>query len=152
MHEEDYGTMWKHYEFRTGVFEVRRSRRLVISFFCTVANYDYGSIGIYQDGTIQLEAKLTGIIQTSAITPGQTPNGGKVTPEIMANSPTLLSARLHMQVDGDHNSVTETEALPYLWMNIMFVAICLKQSAKHLKRIGSLPRSQWCNRTFLENH
>lgn len=42
MHEEDYGTLWKHYEFRTGVFEMRRSRRLVISFFCTVANYDYG--------------------------------------------------------------------------------------------------------------
>ncbi|MCU0888390.1 MAG: tyramine oxidase, partial [Rubritepida sp.] len=26
LHEEDYGTLWKHYEFRTGVFEVRRSR------------------------------------------------------------------------------------------------------------------------------
>lgn len=114
MHEEDYGTMWKHYEFRTGVFEVRRSRRLVISFFCTVANYDYGFYWyLYQDGSIQLEAKLTGIIQTSAVTPGQPANGGMVTPEIYG--PThqhFFSARLHMQVDGDNNTVTETNASP----------------------------------------
>ena len=68
MHEEDYGILWKHYEFRNDTFEVRRSRRLVISFFATVGNYDYGFYWyLYQDGTIQLEAKLTGIIQTSAM-------------------------------------------------------------------------------------
>jgi primary-amine oxidase len=112
MHEEDYGTLWKHYEFRTGVFEMRRSRRLVISFFCTVANYDYGFFWyLYQDGTIQLEAKLTGIIQTAALAPGQRPasGGGMVTPEFYG--PThqhFFSARLHMMVDGEHNSVTET--------------------------------------------
>ena len=32
MHEEDYGTLWKHTEYRTGHSEVRRSRRLVLSF------------------------------------------------------------------------------------------------------------------------
>ncbi|NOU06809.1 MAG: tyramine oxidase, partial [Hyphomicrobiaceae bacterium] len=41
MHEEDYGILWKHYEFRNETYEVRRSRRLVISFFATVGNYDY---------------------------------------------------------------------------------------------------------------
>lgn len=115
MHEEDYGTLWKHYEFRTGVFEMRRSRRLVISFFCTVANYDYGFFWyLYQDGTIQLEAKLTGIIQTAALAPGQKPTyGGQVTPEFYG--PThqhFFSARLHMMVDGEHNSVVETEFKP----------------------------------------
>ena len=29
LHEEDYGILWKHYEFRNETFEVRRSRRLV---------------------------------------------------------------------------------------------------------------------------
>ncbi|RYF68890.1 MAG: tyramine oxidase, partial [Comamonadaceae bacterium] len=114
MHEEDYGTLWKHYEFRTGVYEIRRSRRLVISFFCTVANYDYGFYWyLYQDGTIQLEAKLTGIIQTAAVTPGQKPGGGLVTPEIYG--PThqhFFSARLHMMVDGEGNSVSETNVTP----------------------------------------
>ena len=111
MHEEDYGTLWKHYEFRTGVFEVRRSRRLVISFFCTVGNYDYGFYWyLYQDGTIQLETKLTGIIQTAGMVPGTTPtHGGKVTPEIYG--PThqhFFNARLHMMLDGENNSVMET--------------------------------------------
>jgi len=114
MHEEDYGTLWKHYEFRTGVFEIRRSRRLVISFFCTVANYDYGFYWyLYQDGTIQLEAKLTGIIQTGAVTPAKKPDGGMVTPELYG--PThqhFFGARLHMMVDGEKNSVTETNFYP----------------------------------------
>lgn len=42
MHEEDYGTLWKHTEYRTGHSEVRRSRRLVLSFISTIANYEYG--------------------------------------------------------------------------------------------------------------
>ena len=55
MHEEDYGVLWKHYEFRAGIYEVRRSRRLVISFFVTVGNYDYGFFWyLYQDGTFSL--------------------------------------------------------------------------------------------------
>ena len=36
MHEEDFGILWKHTEYRTDHLETRRSRRLVISFFCTV--------------------------------------------------------------------------------------------------------------------
>ena len=42
MHEEDVGTLWKHVEYRTGHSEARRSRRLVISFIATIANYEYG--------------------------------------------------------------------------------------------------------------
>ncbi|PXW23436.1 primary-amine oxidase [Paraburkholderia caballeronis] len=115
MHEEDYGTLWKHYEFRTGVFEVRRSRRLVISFFATVGNYDYGFYWyLYQDGTIQLECKLTGIIQTSAVASGDTyPWGGMVTEHL--GGPThqhFFNARLHMMVDGEKNAVTEHEFVP----------------------------------------
>jgi len=33
LHEEDHGTLWKHKDWRTGLAEVRRSRKLVISFF-----------------------------------------------------------------------------------------------------------------------
>lgn len=115
MHEEDYGTLWKHYEFRTDVFEVRRSRRLVISFFATVGNYDYGFYWyLYLDGTIQLEAKLTGIIQTAAVAPGEAyPWGGMVAEGL--GGPThqhFFNARLHMMVDGERNSVTEHEFVP----------------------------------------
>ncbi|MFM2423262.1 MAG: tyramine oxidase [Pseudomonadota bacterium] len=118
MHEEDYGILWKHYEFRTETYEVRRSRRLVISFFATVGNYDYGFYWyLYQDGTIQLEAKLTGIIQTSAVAPGKPyPWGGMVGDGLAG--PThqhIFNVRLHMMVDGEKNSVTEHEFVPRPW-------------------------------------
>lgn len=118
MHEEDYGILWKHYEFRNDTFEVRRSRRLVISFFATVGNYDYGFYWyLYQDGTIQLEAKLTGIIQTAAVTPGKPyPWGGMVADGL--GGPThqhFFNVRMHMMVDGEKNSVTEHEFVPRPW-------------------------------------
>jgi len=119
MHEEDYGILWKHNEFRTGVYETRRSRRLVISFFATVGNYDYGFYWyLYQDGTIQLEAKLTGIIQTAAVAPGQDYAWGGMVDEGLGG-PThqhFFNARLHMMVDGDEgNSVSEHQFHPRSW-------------------------------------
>jgi primary-amine oxidase len=118
MHEEDFGILWKHYEFRNDTFEVRRSRRLVVSFFATVGNYDYGFYWyFYQDGTIQLEAKLTGIIQTAAIAPGKPyPWGGMVAEGL--GGPThqhFFNVRMHMMVDGEKNSVTEHEFVPRPW-------------------------------------
>ncbi len=118
MHEEDYGTLWKHYEFRNDVREVRRSRRLVISFFATVGNYDYGFYWyLYQDGTIQLEAKLTGIIQTAAVMPGEPyPWGGMIGEGL--GGPThqhFFCARLHMSLDGEGNSVSEHGFVPRPW-------------------------------------
>ena len=115
LHEEDFGILWKHYEFRNDTFEVRRSRRLVISFFSTVGNYDYGFYWyFYQDGTIQLEVKLTGIIQTAGVAPGRSyPWGGMVADGL--GGPThqhFFNARLHMMVDGERNSVTEHEFTP----------------------------------------
>ncbi|RNL58689.1 tyramine oxidase, partial [Arthrobacter oryzae] len=41
MHEEDDSILWKHFDFREGTAETRRSRKLVISFIATVANYEY---------------------------------------------------------------------------------------------------------------
>ena len=38
MHEEDAGLLWKHVEYRNGHSEVRRSRRLVLSFVSTVVS------------------------------------------------------------------------------------------------------------------
>ncbi len=71
MHEEDYGIGWKHTDFRTEEVEVRRLRRLVISSIATVGNYEYGYFWyLYTDGTIEYEVKLTGVISTGAVEPG----------------------------------------------------------------------------------
>ena len=52
MHEEDFGVAWKHTDLFTESSETRRQRRLVISFFATVGNYDYGFYWyLYLDGT-----------------------------------------------------------------------------------------------------
>ena len=67
IHEEDFGVLWKHTDIFSGSAQTRRQRRLVVSFFSTVGNYDYGFYWyLYLDGTIELEMKLTGILFTSA--------------------------------------------------------------------------------------
>ena len=109
MHEEDYGVLWKHSDLFTQAREIRRQRRLVISFFTTVGNYDYGFYWyLYLDGTIQLEVKATGILFTSG-TPGE--YATEVAPGLGAPfHQHLFSARLDMTVDGVRNTVDEVEA------------------------------------------
>ncbi|MDZ4721833.1 MAG: hypothetical protein SH847_25515, partial [Roseiflexaceae bacterium] len=97
--------------------EVRRSRRLVVSFIATVGNYEYGYFWyFYQDGTIQYEVKLTGIMHTGALPPGETrPYGTLVAPGLYTpNHQHFFNVRLDMMVDGPNNSVYEvhTEAEP----------------------------------------
>ncbi|CAI7767698.1 unnamed protein product [Closterium sp. NIES-54] len=72
MHEEDHGMLWKHVDWRSGHTEVRRSRRLVLSFVCTVANYEYGFFWyLYQDGKIEAQVKLTGILSVGTLREGE---------------------------------------------------------------------------------
>jgi primary-amine oxidase len=118
MHEEDFGVLWKHSDIFTGVNETRRQRRMVISFFTTVGNYDYGFYWyLYLDGTIECEAKLTGFLFSSAY-PGDGPDGepypfaSHVAPGLGAPyHQHLFSARLDMDVDGTANAVEEVDAV-----------------------------------------
>ena len=115
MHEEDFGTLWKHTDlFVEGVAEVRRQRRLVISFFTTVGNYDYGFYWyLYLDGKIECEAKLTGILFPSSYKGmADWPYATEVAPGLGAPfHQHLFSARLDMMVDGTTNAVDEVEAV-----------------------------------------
>jgi primary-amine oxidase len=115
LHEEDYGILWKHTDWRLDEVEVRRSRRLVLSFIATVDNYEYGFFWyFYQDGTIQYEIKLTGILLCAAL--ADTPHYGTlVAPELNAlNHQHFFNMRLDFDLDGRENSVYEvnTEAVP----------------------------------------
>jgi primary-amine oxidase len=115
LHEEDYGVLWRHTNVLTGAAEVRRSRRLAISSFATVGNYDYGFFWyFYLDGTIAAEVKLTGIIQAQAVEPGtRVPYANPVTPELAGpHHQHLFCYRLDMCLDGPLNSVYEVDAMP----------------------------------------
>jgi primary-amine oxidase len=112
MHEEDYGILWKHFDMHTFTTEVRRSRRLVVSSIHTVGNYEYGFFWyFYLDGTMQLEVKLTGILQTMAVANGDAPpHAALVAPQLAApHHQHLFNFRLDFDIDGTDNSVYETE-------------------------------------------
>jgi primary-amine oxidase len=113
MHEEDYGILWKHTDMFNGMTETRRQRRLVVSFFLTIGNYDYGFYWhLYLDGTIQLECKATGIVFTSAFTEEHGDFTTEIAPGLGAPfHQHLFSARLDMMVDGVNNAVEEIDAV-----------------------------------------
>jgi primary-amine oxidase len=115
LHEEDHGILWKHADAASGTAEVRRSRRMVVSFIATVSNYDYGFFWyFYLDGTIAAEVKLTGIIQTQAVRPGTRARyANPVTPELAGpHHQHMFCFRLDMCLDGPANSVYEVDAIP----------------------------------------
>lgn len=115
MHEEDAGIAWKHTDFRTGAVQVRRRRRLVLSTIVTVGNYEYGYFWyLYTDGTIEYEVKLTGVISTAAIAPGETPaHGTLVAPGLYGpHHQDFFCVRLDMTVDGVANTVVEVDSEP----------------------------------------
>ncbi|HEY2674170.1 MAG TPA: primary-amine oxidase [Rugosimonospora sp.] len=111
VHEEDFGVLWKHTDIFSGSAQTRRARRLVISFFATVGNYDYGFYWyLYLDGTIELEVKLTGVIWTSSHPGGEYPYAPEVAPGLGGPAHQhLFSARLDMMVDGLTNAVDEVD-------------------------------------------
>ncbi len=114
LHEEDHGILWKHHDGRTGVTEVRRSRRLVISFITTVGNYEYAFYWyFYQDGTLALDIKMTGILQTAALPSGQdTPYGTLLEDGLYApHHQHMFCIRMDMAVDGQANTVVEVDTI-----------------------------------------
>jgi primary-amine oxidase len=110
LHEEDHGIAWKHTDFRTGYAEVRRMRRMVVSSIVTVGNYEYGYYWyLYQDGTIEYEIKLSGVISNGVVAEGQTPEYGViVAPGVYGpHHQHFFNVRLDMAVDGTANRVYE---------------------------------------------
>ncbi|MCH1882487.1 primary-amine oxidase [Agrococcus sp. ARC_14] len=112
MHEEDDGVLWKHRELDGETTHGRRSRRLVISYWATVGNYDYGFFWyLYLDGSIQFEAKATGIVFAGADEPGSIqPHATEMAPGLFAPiHQHIFCARLDFDIDGTDNYVDQVD-------------------------------------------
>jgi primary-amine oxidase len=114
IHEEDNAVLWKHVDPAVST-EVRRMRRLVLSFHATVANYEYLVYWrLYQDGNIECEVRATGIMVTSRFAPGETPVNGTIV-DHSTYAPFhqhFIVARLDLDVDDPDNTVYETHTEP----------------------------------------
>jgi primary-amine oxidase len=113
LHEEDYGLLWKHYDWREGDTEVRRNRRLVVSFISTIGNYDFGFYWyFYQDGSIEAQVRLTGCNATGLVADGDHETG--YSEMVGPNHKSMLhqhvfNCRLDFAIDGPTNTVREAE-------------------------------------------
>jgi primary-amine oxidase len=113
LHEEDQGILWKHTD-TDGHVEVRRNRRFVVSSIVTIDNYEYGYYWYFmQDGSIEFEAKLTGIVLTLAGVPGAPAKYATELAEglLAPNHQHIFCARLDLDIDGRSNSVVEVDAI-----------------------------------------
>jgi primary-amine oxidase len=132
IHEEDDGILWKHVDEHTGA-EVRRARRLVLSFHVTVANYEYLVYWrFYQDGNVESEVRATGIMVTSYFPDGQQPATGALVDErtYAPYHQHFIVARLDLDIDGEPNTVfaCESEPLPVSDSNPYGLALVVRQT------------------------
>ena len=115
MHEEDAGILFKHTDFRDDSCTVTRGRKMIISHVFTPANYEYCVYWIFhQDGQIQLDIKLTGILNTYALNSAEgedpSPWGTEVYPGVNAhNHEHLFCLRLNPNIDGQENTVFQVD-------------------------------------------
>ncbi len=110
LHEEDDGMLWKHTDYMTDETEHRRARKLLISMVATVGNYEYAFYWTFHlDGTLELEVKATGIMNTQGLNAvSGVAYGTEIMPGVIApNHQHLVCARLDMAVDGDANRLVE---------------------------------------------
>ena len=116
IHEEDAGILFKHTDFRDDSVIVTHGRKLIISHIFTAANYEYCVYWMFhQDGTVQLESKLTGILNTYAMNPGEDTQGWgtEVYPGVNAhNHQHLFCVRINPNIDGPSNTVFQVDACP----------------------------------------
>lgn len=117
IHEEDDGLLFKHSDFRDDfqTTVVTRGTKLIVSQIFTAANYEYCLYWTFrQDGTIKLEVRLTGILNTYICAEDEDvgPWGTRVYPQVNAhNHQHMFSLRLHPRVDGDNNSAATSDGL-----------------------------------------
>jgi primary-amine oxidase len=116
LYERDGGLLWRHGD------ESRRARELVLEFYATVDNYDYGFRWVFQQtGALELEAELSGQMGTRPVAATAESTfagtsaaryGTLVAPRTAApNHQHFFSFQLDLDVDGPANRLHEMEVI-----------------------------------------
>jgi len=116
LYERDGGILWKHTDFLTGHNASRRGRELVLCSIATVGNYEYGFQWVFrQDGTLEMELLLTGIMQTKGVQGSGHDRYSHLVAENLAavHHQHFLNFRLDLDVDGaGGNTAVEMDTEP----------------------------------------
>jgi len=115
VYERDGGVLWRHQDVWANRTDSRRASELVVQFIATVSNYDYLIDWVFkQDGSIEFEAGLTGIMLTKSVGAEHSAHTGhSVAPGVLAvHHQHFFNMRLDFDVDGEKNSVAELETEP----------------------------------------
>ncbi|KAG0676903.1 hypothetical protein C6P43_003733 [Kluyveromyces marxianus] len=152
MHEQDYGLLFLHQNYRTGSSITTRRREFVVQTIATVANYEYIINLIFdQAGAIIVQVRATGILSTmpndlGCVTDYATPVGPGVTAAFHQH---LLSFRFDMRLDGDKNTVVYDDYVPMeenTSLNPYNVGGVQKRT--FVEKSGYIDQSPFTNRTY----
>ncbi|CAK9438284.1 uncharacterized protein LODBEIA_P25110 [Lodderomyces beijingensis] len=150
MHEQDDGLLYKHVNYRTGNAAVARRRIFIVQTIATVANYEYIiNFKFVTDGSIDIEARATGILSTMPIDENvKVPWGTIVAPNCMAAyHQHILSFRIDPAIDGHKNTVVydDTEKLPVSTLNPYGTGFITKRTI--VEKPGYVEQSPFTNRS-----
>jgi primary-amine oxidase len=111
----------------------------VVSSISTVENYEYGFYWyFYQDGNIEFQVKLTGILSLGAAHPDERlPHGSMVAPQLYApNHQHFFNVRLDFDIDGQTNTISQVDVVsdPIDEINLFENAFRAKATALHNER------------------
>lgn len=152
MHEQDYGLLYLHKNYRTDSSVVTRRREFVVQTIATVANYEYIINLIFdQAGAITVQVRATGILSTMPNDPNNVTDFGTIVgPGVTAAyHQHLLSFRFDTRIDGDKNTVVYDDYVPMEensavnQYNVGFV-----QKRTIVENSGSVDQSPFTNRTY----
>lgn len=152
IHEQDYGILFKHMNYRNGNSIVTRRREFVIQTIATVGNYEYIiNFVLDQVGAITVQVRATGILSTMPIEPGVVvPWGTNIGDGVMAaNHQHLLSFRFDCRLDGEQNTACYDDYVPMeenTSLNPYNVGYVGKRTI--LEKSGHIEQSPFTNRTY----
>lgn len=115
IHEENAGLLWAHKGRDERVIHTR-SQRLTITCMASMSNYDYKfSWRFYQDGSIEMNTELSGILTTQLHAQNETIGdvfGVTVFPQINGQRHQhFFALRLDTEIDGNINTVSTVDTV-----------------------------------------